>query len=97
MSEEINNDSDLIRVELRLTKSELELIKRWAINAGIDFKSLPNLIYLVLSVGIKFNTRTEKPKGERGQGRKKGSTNKPKKSKSKLKKLPKEEQLDLLK
>lgn len=97
MSEEIITDSDLIRVELRLTKSELELINAWGIKKGIDFKSTPNLIYLVLSAGLNFSPRTEKPKSERGQGRPKGSKNKPKKSKPKLKKLPKEEQLDLLK
>jgi hypothetical protein len=71
MSEEITTESDLVRVEIRLTKSELELIKNWAIKHGVEIKSVPNLIYLTLAKGVEFSPRTEKPKNDRGQGRKK--------------------------
>lgn len=75
MEEEIKNESDLIRVELRLSQSELEVIKNVSLKRGVVFNSNPNLIYTILSLIFKFTPRTEKPKGQRGQGRKKKVVN----------------------
>ena len=75
MEEEIKNEIDLIRVELRLSESELALIQGYANRNGVDYKSVSNMIYLVIARGMKFTPRVEKPKGQRGQGRKKKVVN----------------------
>lgn len=104
----INPDTDLIRLELRFSKSQFDHILN-AINsaepdlkikADNDKKTVSNLIFMLLKQATDLPDRPVLSPNSRGQGRKIGSKNKPKKSKSNLKKGVKKSksiQLDLLK
>jgi hypothetical protein len=95
----INADADLIRVEIRFNRKQVDWLKESALISGIAYKSISDLIYKIVTMSTDVPDRYVLPPNSRGQGRKVGSKNKPKKSKSKRKTAKKIKlvQLDLLK
>lgn len=76
----MKNDIDLIRVEVKLTSEQVNFIRSKLNTAGSDLLSMQSLIYYLLESAFpNLPKRTVSPPYSRGQGRKIGSKNKPKK------------------